>query len=191
VLNIFFNPLFWGAALAAIGALKILKIWFKLEIPIYTLVTGILLLYVGSSFVWSGFFAGPSRTTLFFGEQKIIAKAIDEIFTLVSCQTSIDTSGITPKNGVIKKKLNAFYGSYNIAISSAAPTKVIARALFSNVILPDKNTVSFGQYIWQSDSLKNTDHYVLIEVNVVLGSVSFEKTGEGGKPVSKKKPGIE
>ncbi|MEO0082914.1 MAG: hypothetical protein ABIK33_00810 [candidate division WOR-3 bacterium] len=166
-----FSGIFWGIIIIIIGIVIIINVIFGTRIPIIPLIIGLLLIYLGIKVI-TGITWRKTPHTVVFEEKKIdITSPIDKYATVFG-KSVIDLTNIEIKEGTPKVEINVVFGSSIIKIDPTKPIKIKTNAAFANARLPDESMVAFGEAVYLTDILKqtNTQNYLLVNLNVVFGN---------------------
>ncbi|MEO0075089.1 MAG: LiaF domain-containing protein [candidate division WOR-3 bacterium] len=165
------SGVFWGVLIIIIGILILIRVIFGINIPIFSLIIGLLLIYLGIRII-SGATCCRRPKTIIFEERNIEGTPAENKYDVVFGKSLIDLSGIELKSGVTKVDINIVFGSATIKVNPSQPIKIRASSVFGSARLPDGNMTAFGDYTYKTDALKQTDtkDYLLIKMDVVFGN---------------------
>jgi hypothetical protein len=168
-----FSGLFWGLVIVLAGLSVILNVAFGLKIPFFRILFGLVLIYIGISLVIGTRVRVRTHNTTAFDESTMEVTKAGEYNVLFS-RSVIDLTRVELKPGRNKVEVNTVFGSAVIKIDPATPMRLHASAAFAGAHMPDGNTLSFGDYNWQSDSLRDTIPFLDVEVSVVFGALEIQ-----------------
>ncbi|MBS4016031.1 MAG: hypothetical protein KGZ86_06325 [Candidatus Latescibacteria bacterium] len=168
------SGIFWGVLIVVIGILVLIRVIFGVQIPILSLIIGLLLIYFGVRII-TGMSCCRRPRTVVFEEKHIRGTAAQEKYDVVFGKSTIDLTSIELKPGMNKVEINTIFGNSIIKIDPAMPVKIRASAVFGSARLPDGSTTAFGDYTYQTDTLKHNESkdYLLIKLDVVFGSAEI------------------
>ncbi len=170
-MSFLFSGIFWGLVVVIVGLIIIINVIFHTNIPIFALVFGLFLIWLGIRVI-----VGPSHRKTpqqaIFEEKTIVTDSSSGKYDVIFGKGVIDLTGHTIKEGITRVEINTVFGSSEIKIDSAMPVKIRASSAFGSARMPDKSMVGFGENTYRSEALKQTDtkNYLLIDLHVVFGS---------------------
>ena len=166
-----FNGMFWGVIIIIIGIIVIINVVFGTKIPIFPLIFGLFLIYLGVKVI-TGISCHRTSRSAIFEEKKIETESPTGKYDVIFGRNVIDLTNVQLKEGVSRIEVNTVFGSSVLKINPSMPIKIIASSAFGSARMPDGNMVAFGEYTYKSDSLKQSDqkNYLLINLHVVFGS---------------------
>lgn len=178
-----FSGLFWGILLIVVGLIIIVKMIFKIDIPVGRILFSFFFIYLGISILIGGF-GHKSQKRIMFDEQEIDVcdykiNDDDNEYSVVFGKGNINLANIDI-NETTKIGINVTMGEAVVLIDSDMPIKIRASAAFGSVRLPDGNEVNFGHEIFTTPSYDREKDCIKIKVNVAFGAIKF-------KTVKKKK----
>jgi len=165
-----FSGVFWGLLLVLLGIIVIINVVFGIKIPIFRIFLGLLLIYWGLRLLTGISFCHKSRNAALFEEKKIESVSPSDKYDIVFGKRVIDLSNVVLNDEIFKVEVNTVFGSSIVKINPQVPTKIVAESFFGSATLPDGNSVTFGEYTYKSDSLKDNKNYLLINIAVIFGS---------------------
>lgn len=170
-----FSSMFWGVIIIIIGIVIIINVIFGTRIPIFPLIIGLLLIYLGIK-VLTGISCRRTERATILEEKKIEPTSPSGKYDVIFNRSVFDLTKIKLKEGVSKVEINTVFGSSVIKIDPTLPIKIRASSAFGSAHTPDENMVGFGKHTYKSDALKQTESkdYLLIVLNVVFGSAEVK-----------------
>lgn len=177
------QSLMWGTILVVLGLSLILKSLFHITIPLLRPFIGCVLIYFGLSIMMDPFNESVDKKTVIFGKSIVHAHEIVTTYNITFASGVIDFSAmpiVEPKHITV----NTVFGSGELILNPAIPTKVTVNALCARAALPDETLVSFGRNTYKT--VDGRDPLLTIHLNVVFGSVDVTELPMGPLPGSPK-----
>lgn len=146
--------LIFGSLLLLAGVGIIVKVVFNLDIPVFKIFFALLLVAVGIQmlvgFKWHKTFACSNPREVIFSEATFDASHGVNEANVVFSSAVYDFSMLTTENLPRRLELNTVFGSSLIKINKNTPVQIKADGAFAGIILPNGNTSSFGNALYQS-----------------------------------------
>lgn len=164
----FFGNYFWGVFLIFVGAVYLLKYNYNLNIPVFRLVAGFALVFLGLSIMFSGF-GWRSGGDIFFDSGDI--RAVDSLsdYNLVFSEGKLDLTGL-PAGTARKIKVHNVFSSGTVVLDAGRPAIVKVNAVFAGATLPDGRTVAFGDAVYRTEAAAAGAADLLeVEADVIFG----------------------
>ncbi len=174
--------LFFGVFFVLIGINIILKTFFHFDIPFFRIAFALLVIAVGVSIMFPGTFGKccppnsviDEKTTM-FGEQNIGGDKIPGEHSVVFGSLNLDLTKVDISKETVKVKVDAVFAGAEIRIDATKPVRIVGSSAFGGIVMPNGNTAAFGTSIYQSDSYKEGQPYLNIDVNAVFGGVEIKR----------------
>jgi len=163
----FFGNYFWGVFLIFIGAVYLLKYNYNLNIPIFRIAVGFVLVFLGLSIMFGGF-GWRSGGDIFFDSGDIRADDPLSEYNFVFSQSTLDLTGL-PAGSARQIKVHNIFSAGTIVIAADRPVVVKATAVFAGATLPDGTTVAFGDATYRTESAAGATDRLEIEADAVFG----------------------
>ena len=185
-----------GTLLILLGASYILGILFGVNIPVFRILAGLVLLYLGIQIItgfpkrsctwhcWSSYSGKEQCYSSFMGDTDISldnetirgGKSLSQYRTVFG-KTTIDLSHITIDE--IKAtgepcivNIDTVFGKTELTINRTIPTRIIAKSAFGKVSLPDETSITFGTYTYNSHH--NEPALMIIQTSTVFGETEIK-----------------
>ena len=165
-----FSGLFWGLILILLGLSVIIQVVFHIHIPFFRILFAIILIYWGISLLTGGRICHHSSKSSFCVTDSTIASSdIKSDYNVLFGKEYIDLSNpdLAAKNTNVR--VNTVFGSVTIKIDPQVPTIIEVSSAFAGAQLPDKNTISFGNYTYKTKSYSRDINRLKIDARVVFG----------------------
>lgn len=164
--------LIFGSLLLLAGVGIIIKVVFNLDIPVFKIFFALLLIAVGIQmlvgFKWHKTFARTSPQEVIFSEATFDASHGFNEANVVFSSAVYDFTNLTPENLPRKMELSTVFGSTLIKVNKDTPLQIRADGAFAGIVLPNGNTTSFGNSIYQSPDY-TPENGLTIKVSTVFG----------------------
>lgn len=176
-MNIISSGVFWGLLLVFIGLSIIVKVLFHIDIPVFRIVMGILLLYLGFHII----FGNSSKNR----ERKIsiekhyrgnLTNSNSSEYNIVFSSGTIDLTDWQEKAGGNYIEVNVVFGSGVVLINPSMNLVIEANTVFGEAILPGNRVSFLGSKKLQLPT--EGEEVIYLGLNTVFGSVIVkEKNG--------------
>jgi hypothetical protein len=167
-----FTEVFWGIFLIIIGLSVVIKVLFNINIPLLRLALAFLLIYLGISMLVGGQGIKARPNTVLFNEMHLKASEAGQ-YNIIFGKGTLDLSALTA--GGAKTELNTIFGAGVIEVNPKIPVRLHVNAAFAGATMPDGNTISFGDYLYQSPEYREGQPFLEIEANVVFGALTIQQ----------------
>lgn len=167
-----FNGIFWGALFILAGLLFIMKNYVNINISVFRLIFGLILLYVGFRVIFGGF-VGKGKSDVMFDEKNIKYTTQNNEYNIVFGKGIVDLTNIKLEGESKKIEVNAIFGSAEVTIPSNVPVVIVAGTAFGSVETPGNASHFIGDHKFISTSYKEGEPFVKLEANAVFGSVDI------------------
>lgn len=169
-LGFIFTGTFWGVVLILLGVSAILKSVFNLNIPIFRVGFALLIIYVGVSILFNGFYMEKKENVVLFDNRSVQAGS-SEKHDIIFSSSVVDMTGLTI-DGYQRQEVNTVFSSGELRINADIPTKIVVSAAFSSASMPDGSSITFGEQTYRNKAYKEGEPYLEIRANVVFGSLN-------------------
>ena len=149
---------------------------FHAKIPVISVIIALLLIFLGIQLL-----VGKKITTgykssheVIFNEANLEANETDSKYDIIFGKSIIDLTQISTKTYQKNIETDVVFGQAIIKIKKSDPIKIKASCVFGNIVLPDGNTVSFGDRTYESESYSTSDKPINLKVDTVFGESIIE-----------------
>jgi predicted membrane protein len=168
---------FWGILLVIIGLSIIFRILF--DINLFRVLLGVILILIGIKILVGNkgiFNFGPVKGDVIFSSRTISEPPGNKAeYNVVFARSVFDYRKVYfKKDKPVKIKINTIFGATEIKVNEDSPVKIKVNAVFAGAKLPDGNTVVFGSGGWQGNTFDPDGNYMIIEADVVFGSLEVK-----------------
>lgn len=174
------NYMIWGLAIIAVGICVLLGAVFGINIPIFKILFGLFLVYLGlkvifGAFSWNFNFQAERRSSdheaVFSKSQFQFPNAKDakEYVTVFgSSELDLSTLGTTDIQSL---ETVTVFGESEIFVKKGTPLRIESNTVFAKSELPGKNISAFGQFFYATPGLKDGEPALELKATVVFGSL--------------------
>ena len=172
-----FSGLFWGIVIILIGVSIIVRVAFNIEIPVFRIVMGLVLIYFGLS-VLTG--RGGCTTKQGKGDAVFTSRTIEaggetklrKTYSTVFGSMNLDLSGVTLEKEQTKVKIDTVFGDTKVYLNPDHAITIKGDAVFGKASFPDDSTVSFGSHTYTNE-VSGATNTLVIKGDVVFGNLEF------------------
>lgn len=172
----------WGILLILLGAGLVVKFVFNLDIPVFKIILGVFIIYIGIKVITGGSWNicrfENEKGDVIFGEARI--NSTDDWpggeRNVIFGASVIDLSKMALGDSTVsgKLKINTIFGSTRLILPKDQPVKIHLETAFAGAMLPDGSKASFGNSIYQSATDSSGKNPIEIHASVVFGSLRAE-----------------
>lgn len=177
----FSGEFFVGAILIVLGALLLVRHLFNLNIPVFRVLLGAIIILIGISIAFGGF-RGKS-SDIIFSSHNIEAVAPEREYNFIFSNGVVDFSKVPPPDKIQNVKVNTIFSDGTIVINPQTPVVIRTNAAFAGANMPDKNSIAFGNYNYKTKSISPGSNYLEIDASVVFGKLSVIERDPNSSPL--------
>lgn len=178
--------MFWGILFLLIGASIILNHVFGIDLPIFRIVFGLWLVYLGVKILFGGFginFSANKIKTdseiLFIEGQfeyppkdvKKMKSNSDEEYVTIFGKSSIDLTQLE-KDKKIEVEFSTVFGKTEILVPAGRSVKLVSDVVFGSIDFPNRNSSAFGKTVFQTEPFNDSDA-IIIHADAVFGQINI------------------
>jgi hypothetical protein len=168
--------LFIGVLVILLGLGIIVNVIFHIHIPIFKVLFGLILIFIGLKIIFGSTISFPSYQgkagNVIFQERAYRGFPGDsKEYNAVFGKVVVDLRGIELKEKVTQIKVNAVFGGAEVILSDTTAVRIRADAVFGGVQLPENSAGAFGTSFYQSKNFDENQNYLLIEGSSVFGGI--------------------
>jgi hypothetical protein len=182
--------LIFGVLLVLWGISTIINVIFHLHIPVFGVVFGIFLLYLGFQFItgfprrscwhcWSNNEQGAcmGNANIQFSDETIRAEGTSLEYKTLFGKSVIDLSTLTPEGlragtTPVVGTIDTVFGKTDLMLNKNIPTRIIAKSAFGKASFPDKTIITFGKHTYNSHL--NEQPLIIIYSSTVFGDFEVD-----------------
>lgn len=176
------KSMFWGVAIIVVGLCVLVGAIFGIHIPIFKILFGLFLVYMGikiifGSFAWDFSMRAEKRSSdheAVFSQSQFDypnSKSSKEYVTVFGT-SRLDLTKTANLQGVELETVTVF-GESEILVKKGTQMRVESNTVFAKSELPGKNISAFGQFHYSTPGLKEADPALSLKVTVVFGSLKI------------------
>jgi hypothetical protein len=165
-----------GVLIILLGLGIIVNVIFHVHIPIFKILFGLILIFIGLKIILGPWLSFPIRHgesgNVIFHERTYRGFSGDsKEYNAVFGKAVVDLRDIELKEKVTRIKINAVFGSADVILNEATPVRIKADAVFGGVQLPENITGAFGTSTYQSKNFNENQNYLVIEAASVFAGI--------------------
>lgn len=166
------NIIFWACLIIFLGVMIIVNAFTKIDIPIFRIILGIIIIYGGLNLLFGPkLWGSKQKGSAVFSEEKFDYEEGQTEYNAVFGSNTVDLRGIKLEGNNKKIEVNAVFSSSRVMLDSDTPFLVQASAVFGGINLPDGQNTSFSTQSFQSADFDPDQPHLLIKANAVFGSI--------------------
>ncbi len=165
--------IFWGLVLVLFGLSIIIKVIFHIDIPVFRVVFGLLLIYLGARVILGDRCNYTKTQNVVFEQDNVKVTTHDSDYNIVFGRGHIDLTDWDEKQVGNTIDINVVFGSADIIIDPSFPTEVYVKSVFAESVLPDKKNVSIGEHIYTTPNVPPNAKLRHLDVKSVFSSVKI------------------
>ena len=168
----FFSSTFLGITIIFVGVAMLLRNFFDLEIPIFTIIAAGFLIFLGIRMI-AGYSTGNgSSNSAVFGEQNMGYVPGQTKYNVLFGSGNIDLSRLE----LMESKwveISCVFGEFKVAVNRDVNLQIFSSAAFGSFIAPGKQPSAFGSLDFRSPNFDPTKPILTIRAEVVFGSIKI------------------
>lgn len=168
------SGLFWGVIVVLIGLSIIINATTGLKIPLFRIILGLLVLYLGCTILFGATFRGKGKRTTAFDSRQVKVTELDREYNVLFGRSVVDLTGTELKPGPNRVEVNTVFGAGVIRLDSKTPARVKVSAAFAGARLPDGSSISFGEHTWRSANWNEDSTRLEVEASAVFSGLEVE-----------------
>ena len=174
--------LFWGIILILIGIGLIIKVFFKVDFPIFKFIIAFVFIYIGMRILFGNFNInsrnwgeGRERDAI-FSERHFTGRGNDENqYSAVFGAAKIDLTDTALIGKDTRIEVNVAFGGTEIYLNKDIPVRIKTDVAFGGVEYPDGDkSGAFGTSTFTSPNLNENDPHLYIRANVAFGGLEIK-----------------
>jgi len=173
--KVLFSPGFWGIVLILLGLLFLFQEFFKVEIPIFTILISCLLIYFGIKLINGNIYSKKMENLNVFGSHILEYNEELNDYSNIFGESKLDLSTITIKENA-NIEINCIFGEFKVKISENLNYKIISNTVFGKTSMIDRSTDGFGSQTYTPSNYNADLPYLTIKSSVIFGNIEFYKS---------------
>jgi hypothetical protein len=168
----FFDGIFWGIVLIALGVWFIVRSRVPFHIPVFRIIIAVLFVYIGVRvLVW-----GPSirekNTAVFSQSQMVYSEGGKQNeYNMIFGSGDVDLTSATVGDRSVGAEVNVIFGSGVLRVNAATPVRIHMSAAFGSVYAPNGRSVAFGDSVYTTPAYKDGAPALEVKAAAVFGSL--------------------
>lgn len=179
------TSMFWGIALVTIGLIFLVQSIFKIDLPIFRILLGVGIVYLGVKMIFGSFgleIRGAklekvaTATSVVFTEADLKSKSdnvVNRDFQTVFGNSKLDLSDLNSEELSEKIEVSAVFGKTQVITPRDLPLVVETNTAFGSVNVRGDKTSAIGNGIFRTPGFQSDKPYLKIEANSVFGEVEI------------------
>ncbi len=165
-----FSGVFWGLILVLLGLSMIVKVVFKIDLPIIKLLFAALLIYWGIKLLFGISFHTKSPDSVVFDNADIEHVEAGREYNVVFGKSRIDLRNFVLEDKNAKIEIDVVFGNGIIYLNPEIPAKVKVDAVFAECRLPKGNVSFIGEQVYHTPSFVEGENFLQIDLDIVFGN---------------------
>jgi hypothetical protein len=171
-----------GVFIIIFGLGIIINVVFHVNIPVFKILVGLVLIYVGLKIIlgnWLSFPAGGCHWRSGAGDAVFSSRTFQgasgeaKEYNAVFGSVVVDLREIELKEKITRVKVTAVFGGAEVILDKNTPVRIKADTVFGGVELPENVAGAFGSTSYQSKNFDENKNYLLIEGSSVFGGLEI------------------
>lgn len=166
----FFSSAFWGIIIIFVGVAMLLRNFFDLDIPIFTIIAAGFLIFLGIRMIAGHKMEINSANSAVFGEKEMGYVPGQNKYNVLFGNGNLDFSRME----LIESKLveiTCVFGEFKVAVNRDTNLQIFSSAAFGSFIAPSEQSSAFGSLDFRSPNFDPTKPALTIKAEVVFGSI--------------------
>jgi predicted membrane protein len=184
-MNIISSGVFWGLILILIGLSIIIKIVFNIDIPIFRVIIGLLLIYFGMQIIFGSNLSYRRKQRIRNNEKQYseynLRKGSNE-YNVVFGRSSIDLTDRKDLDSDNFVGINVVFGSASVYIDPEIPTQIELNTVFGSANLPGRKSAMIGQQRYHFGKDSDQGRLLYVEISSVFSSVEIIEKKRNHQP---------
>jgi predicted membrane protein len=168
-----FSGFFWGAFLVLLGTAIILKAVYHIEVPVFRIFLGLLVVAFGLRLLFGGFGHHRHKDTIAFEEGVMEASENQKEYNIIFGRGTVDLRDLVVGEKSMRVEINTLFGAATVRLNPNVPARIRANTAFGGIRLPDANNAAFGTYVYSTKDFNESSPHLVINVNVVFGGMEI------------------
>ncbi len=170
------SAIFWGAIIVLFGVSIIIKEVFHINIPIFKIIFGLLLIYWGIRLISGGFYKNgfSNDRDAIFGNKKFEYAGNISSYDIVFGSGVIDLFKISESELSRTIKVDVVFGNGTILLNDSIPTKVKMETAFGTVQSQGNSVNGFGERVYTNAAYQPDKPHLVIKASSVFGRIDIQ-----------------
>jgi len=156
----------------------IINVIFHVNIPIFKILFGLFLIYIGLKILFGNSFSCP-RVYWHSGDAVFSHKTYQGLhgesneYNAIFGKAMVDLRGVELKEKITRIKVSAVFGNAEVILDKNIPVRIKVDTVLGDVKLPQNIAGAFGSAYYQSQDFDENKNYILIDASSVLGGIDI------------------
>ncbi len=173
-MHFLFSGVFWGLILILLGISMILKIVFKVDIPLFRIVIALILIYWGLKLLFGISLGKKSEGNIIFNRGTIEQVETGKEYNIIFGRGTVDLRDLQWHEQDQKVSIDVVFGNADIYLNPDIPTQVNIDAVFAECRFPGGNISFMGDHTLRTPSYEEGKPYITIDLDVVFGNAAVK-----------------
>ncbi len=161
-----------GSTVILIGVLLLIRNLFNIDIPIFTIIISITLIWIGVMLIRGGQNVKSNEASTMFGESKMFYQKGKDSYKVMFGSGELNLQDLRPDQPLVIS-LECTFGEMKIIANREVPIQVRGSASFGSLIAPDMQTTSFGSRTFISPEFNSSQPGITFDARVTFGEMRF------------------
>ena len=177
------TTLFWGVALIIVGLLLVIKVILPFHFPIFKILIGLLIVYVGVRIIVGGSWGihrfrseGKNGKTV-FADAKVNFSAAENKNSVIFGNAVYDFTGATLDDTAATVKVDVVFGRAEVLLPKDVPVRIKYDVAFGRIALPNENAISFGSGAYTNEHFVRSAPHLQLCIDVAFGEAVVKENG--------------
>lgn len=167
---------FIGILIILFGVGIIVNVIFHVQIPVFKILVGIFLIYLGLRIIFGNWlFWGShhwrSGDAVFHHRVYRGLSGDSTEYSAVFGKAVVDLRDIKLKEKITRVKVNAVFGGAEVILNPETPVRINAEAVFGGVRMPENMAGGLGSSYYQSKNFDETKNHLIVDATSVFGGM--------------------
>lgn len=168
-MNFFFKLSFWGYLFFGMGVLLFIDLFYPIRISFWILFCAIVLISLGIQLLMMPKNAKSWHLGSDFQHFKKNLSSDKTEENIIFGKSTLDYSTIQKSYQKQQMNISIIFAQGTLLINPQDPIQIKASSVFGNITLPDGQSVSFGERIYETESFTRSENQIIIKFDVVFG----------------------
>jgi predicted membrane protein len=156
----------------------IINVVFHINIPIFKILFGLFLIYIGLKIVFGNSFPCSivhlhSRDAVFSHKTYHGLHGESNEYNAIFGKAMVDLRGVELKEKVTRIKVAVVLGNAEVILDKNMPVRIKVDTVLGEVKLPQNIAGSFGSAYYQSQDFDDNKNYLLIDASSIIGGIDI------------------
>lgn len=165
-----FSSAFWGITIIFVGVAMLLRNFFDLDIPVFTIIAAGFLIFLGVRMIAGHASGNDSSNSAVFSEQKMGFVPGQNKYNVLFGNGNLDLSRLELTESKLVE-ISCVFGEFRVAVSPETNLQIFSSAAFGSFVAPSQQSSAFGSLDYRSQNFDPTKPVLTLRAEVVFGSV--------------------